>query len=191
MRPSIASKLQAPPGGRAGRPLLWKNSAIFVVEDDSQDGADHVDAHRMPAFVMSPYAKHGGQVISTRYDHYSFLRTIELILGLNPLSINDALATPLYDAFISGGEQPDVEGTRYAAIQPEVSLTETNPANAPNAALSAALPFDQADLVPQRISDRILWQSVYGPDSDPPVPGPEFSPLERARGRGRGGRRRG
>ncbi len=160
---------------------IWEDSAIFVVEDDSQDGADHVDAHRMPAFVISPYAKRGGQVISRRYDHYSFLRTIELILGLDPLSINDALATPLYDAFISGGEQPDVEGTRYTAIQPEVSLTETNRANAPNAALSAALPFDQTDLVPQRISDQILWQSVYGAESTPPPPGPGYSPLERER----------
>ena len=85
---------------------IWKDSAIFVVEDDSQDGVDSVDAHRIPAFVISPWAKHGGQVIHTRYDQYSFLRTIELILGLDPLSINDALATPLYDAFISGGEVP-------------------------------------------------------------------------------------
>ena len=68
-------------------------------------------------------------MIHNRYDQYSFLRTIELILGLNPLSINDALATPLYDAFISGGETPDVEGTRYTAIQPEVDLTESEPAD--------------------------------------------------------------
>lgn len=160
---------------------IWKDSAIFVVEDDSQDGADSVDAHRMPAFVISPWAKQGGQVISTRYDHYSFLRTIELILGLRPLSINDALATPLYDAFISTNQAPDVEGSRYEAIQPETSMTETNPANGPNAALSAALPYDQTDRVPQRVSDRIIWQSVFGADSTPPPPGPNFSPLERAR----------
>ena len=160
---------------------IWQSSAIFVVEDDSQDGADHVDAHRMPAFVISPYAKTGGQVISNRYDHYSFLRTIELILGLQPLSINDALATPLYDAFLSGGEQPDVDGTRYTAIQPQVSLTEVNPANAPDADLSRALPFHQTDLVPQRLMDQILWHSIYGADSTPPGPGPGHSPIERAR----------
>ena len=160
---------------------IWEESAIFVVEDDSQDGADHVDAHRMPAFVISPWAKHGGQVISNRYDHYSFLRTIELILGLDPLSINDALATPLYDAFISGTQTPDVEGTRYTAIQPEVSLTETNPANAANAELSAAMPFDQVDRVPQRISDKILWQSIFGADATVPPAGPNASPIERAR----------
>jgi DNA-binding beta-propeller fold protein YncE len=160
---------------------IWDQSAIFVVEDDSQDGADSVDAHRIPAFVISPWAKSGGRVISNRYDQYSFLRTAELILGLEPLSINDALATPLYDAFISGVERPDVEGTRYHAIQPEVSLTEVNPPNAPNAKLSAALPFNTVDAVPQRISDQILWQSVYGRDSTPPRPGPNHSLAERAR----------
>jgi hypothetical protein len=160
---------------------IWEQSAIFVLEDDSQDGIDSVDAHRIPAFVISAWARRGGVTLSTRYDQYSFLRTAELILGLRPLSINDALATPLYDAFT---EQPDVEGTRYRAIQPQQSLTEVNPADAPLARLSAALPWDRADHVPQRLADRILWQSVYGADSRPPPPGPNASPLERARATG-------
>jgi DNA-binding beta-propeller fold protein YncE len=162
---------------------IWAQSAILVVEDDSQSGIDHVDAHRMPAFVISPWAKKGA-VISTRFDHYSFLRTAEMIVGLRPLSINDALATPLYDTFISGSEQPDVEGTRYHAIQPEQSMTETNPANAANAKLSAAMPWDVTDHVPQEIADRIIWQSVFGSSSEPPPPGPNASPIERARARG-------
>ena len=162
---------------------IWHESAIFVVEDDSQDGIDSVDAHRMPAFVISPWARKGA-VISNRYDHYSFLRTAELIVGLDPLSINDALATPLYDAFISGDEQPDVEGTRYHAIQPEQSMSETNPQSAANARLSAALPWDKVDYVPQRLADRIIWQAVFGRDSQPPPPGPNASPIERARARG-------
>jgi DNA-binding beta-propeller fold protein YncE len=160
---------------------IWERSPILVVEDDSQDGIDSVDAHRIPAFVLSPYAKRGGQVISTRYDHYSFLRTAEMIVGLRPLSLHDSLATPLYDAFISGDEQPDVEGTRYTAIQPQQPLTEVNPPDAPNARLSASLPWDRTDYVPQRLADRILWQSVYGPASTPPPPGPGASPVERAR----------
>jgi YVTN family beta-propeller protein len=160
---------------------IWAQSAILVVEDDSQDGIDSVDAHRIPAFVISPWAKRGGSVVSTRFDHYSFLRSAELMAGLKPLSLNDALATPLYDAFISGGEQPDVEGTRYRAIQPEQSLTETNPAGAPKAALSKALPFDQVDVVPQRLADQILWESVFGAGATPPPAGPNRSPIERAR----------
>jgi YVTN family beta-propeller protein len=162
---------------------IWAQSAIFVLEDDSQDGIDSVDAHRIPAFVISPWAKKGA-VVSTRYDQYSFLRTASLILGLKPLSLNDAFATPLYDAFVSGSQQPDVEGTRYTAIQPQQSLTETNAAGAPNARLSAQLPFDETDVVPQRISDRIVWQSVFGADSEPPEPGPNASPVERGRARG-------
>jgi DNA-binding beta-propeller fold protein YncE len=163
---------------------IWKDSAIFVIEDDSQDGIDSVDAHRIPAFVISPWAKRAGSVVSTRYDHYSFLRSAEMIAGLKPLSLNDALATPLYDAFISGSEQPDVEGTRYHAIQPQQSMTQTNPANAPNAALSRALPFDSVDAVPQRLSDRIIWQSVFGRGSNPPPAGPNASPEERERADG-------
>ena len=78
---------------------IWGTSAIFVVEDDTQDGADHVDAHRMPAFVISPWARSG--VVSTRYDQYSVLRTIGLILGLTPLSQRNYAqrTTPMYNAF--------------------------------------------------------------------------------------------
>jgi hypothetical protein len=160
---------------------IWAESAILVVEDDSQDGIDSVDAHRIPAFVISPWAKRGGTVVTTRYDHYSFLRSAEMLAGLSPLSLNDALATPLYDAFISGSERPDVEGTRYRAIQPEQSLVETNPEDAPNAALSRALPWDVVDVVPQRLADRIIWESVFGEGSRAPPAGPNASPIERAR----------
>ena len=156
---------------------IWKDSAIFVVEDDSQDGADHVDAHRMPALVISPWARRGA-VVHTRYDQYSALRTAELIVGLQPLSLNDALATPMYDAF---GASADVEGTRFSAIQPTQKLNEVNGAKAPDAALSAALPFDHPDVVPQAVLDRILWHSVHGQSSTPPAPGPNSSPAEHER----------
>jgi hypothetical protein len=157
---------------------IWRNSAILVLEDDSQDGIDSVDAHRIPAYVISPYAQHGGAAIHTRYDQYSFLRTAELILGLQPLSINDALAVPLYDAFTA---KPDVDGTRYTAIQPEQSLTEVNPPDAPDAELSRRLPWNETDEVPQRLSDEIIWHSVHGAGSRVPPSGPNASPEERER----------
>jgi len=69
-----------------------------VVEDDAQNGADHLDAHRMPAFVLSPWTKTGA-VVHTRYDQLSAIQTIELVLGLLPLSLGDALAESMYDAF--------------------------------------------------------------------------------------------
>ena len=157
---------------------IWPSTAIFVVEDDSQDGADHVDAHRMPAFVISPWAKRGGAVVDTRFDQYSVLRTIELILGLQPLSLNDALATPMYDAFDTTS---DPAGTQYSAIAPTQSLRQINGVNAPLAAQSAALPWLSLDAVPQEISDRIMWASVYGASSPPPPPGPSASPIEHRR----------
>jgi len=154
---------------------IWKSSAIFVVEDDSQDGADHVDSHRMPALVISPYTKHHA-VIGTRYDQASVLRSIELILGLKPLGLNDAVATPMYDAFTS---KPDL--STYTAIQPEYAIDTVNPATAADAKLSQALPWSTPDAVPQAISDRILWESVYGAKSHPPLPGPNASEDEEAR----------
>jgi hypothetical protein len=107
-----------------------------------------------------------------------------MIAGLKPLSLNDALATPLYDAFISGSQQPDVAGTRYLAIQPDQSMTETNSTSSPKAALSRSLPWDRVDVVPQRLSDEIIWESVFGAGSKPPPAGPNHSPVERARATG-------
>ena len=154
---------------------IWKDSAIFVVEDDTQDGGDHVDAHRMPAFAISPYARHGA-VVHTRYDQESVLRTMELILGLKPLSLFDANATPMYDAFT---DQADL--TPYTALTPQQDLTELNKATAPDAKLSQAMPYGQVDAVPQEISDEVLWHSVYGMASTPPGPGPNASAAEHAR----------
>ena len=157
---------------------IWPESVIFVVEDDSQDGADHVDAHRAPALMIGPYVKHGGEVVHTRYDQLSVVRSIELILGLEPLSVFDAVATPMYDAFT-----PTPDLTPYTAIQPEKGLLDVCPCpnSEANAALSAALPYSEVDRVPQSINDRILWQRVHGAASSPPPPGPNASPLEAAR----------
>jgi hypothetical protein len=157
---------------------IWSSSAIFVVEDDSQDGADHVDAHRMPAFVISPWAKRGGVNVGTRYDQYSVLRTIELIAGLQPLSLNDALATPMYDTFDTTS---DPAGTTFTAIKPDQSLTAKNAGGAPLAAQSARMAWSRPDAVPQAISDQILWHAVYGANSTPPPSGPNASPTEHAR----------
>src|SRR5436309_10972226 len=77
---------------------FWPQTAIFVVEDDAQNGPDHVDAHRTIAFVISPYVKHG-VADSTMYSTSSTLRTTELILGLNPMSHYDATSRPMYNSF--------------------------------------------------------------------------------------------
>lgn len=155
---------------------IWPYSAIFVVEDDSQDGADHYDAHRSLSFVAGPYVKRGVATIHTRYDQLSVIRTIELILGMQPLSLYDAMATPLYNVFT-----PTSDNTPYTAVMPEQSITELNGPDAANAELSNVLPWNVPDLVPQSVADRLLWQSVHGADSEPPPPGPNASMAERAR----------
>ncbi len=96
----------------------WKDSVIFVVEDDSQDGADHVDGHRAPIQVISPWAQHS-KVIDTYYSQISVVRTIEQILGAQPLNEKVAAATPMYDAFTN---RPDY--TPFNAVPNQVPLTE-------------------------------------------------------------------
>ncbi len=154
---------------------IWPSTVIFVQEDDSQDGADHVDSHRAPGFVISPWTRPGA-VVHTRYDQYSMLRTTELILGLDPLALNDALATPMYDAFISGSERP--HDAPYTVRMPQYPLTSTNTPAAADAKLSKELSWNHLDAVPQAISDQILWASVHGTHVPAPAPGPDASPDE-------------
>ncbi len=92
----------------------WKDTAIFVLEDDAQDGPDHVDAHRTVAQVISPYVR-AGAVVHTRYDTTSMVRTIEDILGIGPLGLNDANAVPMSDVFTT---KPDLQV--YAVFIPGV-----------------------------------------------------------------------
>ncbi|MCS7026825.1 MAG: beta-propeller fold lactonase family protein [Bryobacteraceae bacterium] len=102
---------------------FWAKTAIFVLEDDAQNGADHVDSHRTPAYVLSPYTRRG-TVDSTFYNTTSMLRTIELILGLNPMTHFDAGARPMFAAF---SDKADL--TPYVAEKPRISLDDRNPAN--------------------------------------------------------------
>jgi YVTN family beta-propeller protein len=156
---------------------IWRSSAIFVVEDDSQDGADHVDAHRIPAFVISPWVKRGA-VVHTRYDFLSFIRTMELVLGLKPLGLFDELATPMYDAFSS---RPDAAPYRF--IPAKVPLLETNPTGTAAARAADRLP-DCLDCMSQRELDAMLWKAEHGQGAQPPPPGPNASGLDDERGAG-------
>ena len=142
--------------------VYWKDSAIFVLEDDAQNGPDHVDAHRSPAFVVSPFVRRG-TVDSTLYTTSAMLRTIELILGLPPMSQYDAAATPMYNAF---GPTPTL--TPFAKRDARVSLTEMNRSGAPGQAASTAMNFVEADMTPETELNQILWWSVRGAQSTMP-----------------------
>jgi len=135
---------------------IWRYSAIFVVQDDSQDGADHLDAHRITSYLISPYAKRQ-TVDSTHYDQASVIHTMEMILGVHPQYFQDALATPMYNAFIS---TPDLTPYDVSNI-PQNLLDEVNGSHAPMASTSAAQLW-QADHVDPNLVNKILWSYRYG-----------------------------
>ncbi len=144
------------------RSSFWPKMAIFVLEDDAQNGPDHVDSHRSPALVISPYAKRG-IVDSTFYNTTSMLRTMELILGLNPLTMHDAGARPMVSLFsATPNPQP------YAAENPAIPLDERNPANTALARRSARFDFAEPDELDDDEMNAIIWLAVRG--TQPPSP---------------------
>jgi hypothetical protein len=102
------------------RSPIWKQSLILVEEDDAQNGPDHVDATRTIAFAAGPYVKRRA-VVSDRYDQLSMLRTIELILGLKPLNLSDAMAVPMFGVFT---DRPDFKP--FVAVAPSERLSEAD-----------------------------------------------------------------
>src|SRR5262249_53176155 len=142
----------------------WATTAIFVIEDDAQDGPDHVDAHRTAAQVISPYTQTAA-VDSTFYSTVSMLRTIELIVGIAPLTQFDAQARPMTAAFTA---KPDLAA--YDAVTPSQSLTQPNSAAAPLSAQIATQDLSGADEVPTGLLNRAIWKSVRGAGSRMPAP---------------------
>jgi YVTN family beta-propeller protein len=144
------------------RSRFWASTAIFVLEDDAQNGADHVDSHRSPAFVISPYVKRGA-VDSSLYNTTSMLRTIELILGLNPMTHFDAGARPMNMAF-----QPKPDNKPYTAEKPRIPLDQRNPADSATASRSARMDFSEEDRIDDDELNDILWLAIRG--TPPPAP---------------------
>ena len=145
---------------------FWNDMVILVVEDDAQNGVDHVDGHRTVALAVSPYTRRGS-VDSTFYNHPSLLKTIELVLGLPHLSIFDMVASDLGPAFIGPNEKPNF--STFTAIEPRQSIFAVNPA--PNtvrgaqrsaALASAKMNFKVPDAAPSGILNRILWRDARG-----------------------------
>ena len=157
---------------------FWKETAIFVVEDDPQAGLDHVDGRRTIAFCISPYTKRG-QVVSTHYNQNSILRTIELILGLPPMNQFDMAATVMTDCFT---EKPDF--SPYTALENNIPLDELNPEMSSlnrsskqyfYAKKSMEMDLDDIDRADEGLFNRILWHDVKGYE----VPYPELARSDR------------
>ena len=143
---------------------FWPQTAIFVVEDDAQNGSDHVDAHRTIAYAISPYVKRRA-VDSTMYSTSSMLRTMELILGLKPMSQFDALAIPMFASFTN---RPDF--TPYKLRPALVDLTARNKTNSAGARLSAKMDFTKEDAADDLVLNQVIWKAVRGEHSVMPAP---------------------
>ena len=146
------------------RSKFWKETAIFVVEDDAQNGPDHVDAHRTVALVVSPYTKRNA-VDSTMYSTSSMLRTMELILGLRPMSQFDALATPMHNSFTAS---PNFKP--YTAVPANIDLTERNLRTAWGSEISGKMNFAKEDAADDLLLNEVIWRSIKGADSPMPPP---------------------
>jgi DNA-binding beta-propeller fold protein YncE len=142
---------------------LWASTAIFIIEDDAQNGPDHVDSHRAPVWVISPYTKRG-IVDSNMYNQASVLRTMELIVGLRPMTQFDAAARPMFESF---SKTPDT--SPFNAITPKVSLTEKNPGKGAEATASAHMNFREADMVDDDELTAVLWHAIKHAYPPPPT----------------------
>jgi YVTN family beta-propeller protein len=141
---------------------LWKETAIFVIEDDAQNGPDHVDAHRTVGLVISPYVRRHA-VDSTQYATVSMIRTMELILGLPPLSQYDAAARPMFASFT---DKADLTPYKHEAAR--IALNAINSKNAYGAKRSAKMDFSDYDRVDDFELNEILWRAMKGVDA--PLP---------------------
>lgn len=143
---------------------IWKETAIFIVEDDAQNGPDHVDAHRSTAYVAGGFVKRNF-VDHTMYSTSSMLRTIELILALPPMSQYDAAAEPMWRCF-----SPTYNATPFQSVAANIDLNEKNTVNNASAKLSETFDFSKEDRIPDLVFSEVIWKAVKGEQSVMPAP---------------------
>jgi YVTN family beta-propeller protein len=143
---------------------IWKESVVFIVEDDAQNGPDHVDAHRTTAYVAGGYVKRKF-IDHSMYSTSSMLRTIELILGLPPMSQYDAAATPMWKCF-----SKEVDSSGFQSVVSIVNLNDKNTALTTSAIRSATFDFSKEDAIPDLLFTEVIWKAVKGEGSLVPAP---------------------
>ena len=143
---------------------IWNESVVFILEDDAQNGPDHVDAHRSIAFMAGGMVKRGF-IDHTMYSTSGMLRTIELILGLKPMSQYDAAATPMWRCFTDKADK-----TPFTAREPGVDLSEKNVAINRNSKRSSEMNLSRPDAIDDLVFSEIVWQTVRGQNSVMPAP---------------------
>lgn len=143
---------------------VWKESVVFILEDDAQDGPDHVDAHRSPAYIAGGFVKRHF-VDHTMYSTTSVLRTLELILGLKPMSQYDAAATPMWRCFSASADL-----TPFKALPPQVDMNARNEVENAWQRMSEKFDFSGEDRIPDRAFTEVIWKAVKGEGSAVPAP---------------------
>jgi len=143
---------------------IWDSCAIFIVEDDAQNGPDHVDAHRTTAYLAGGYVKRH-HVDHTMYSTSSMVRTIELLLGLPPMTQYDAAATPMGRCF-----SKTLDHTAFNSLPANIDLTEVNPTGTKLAALAKGLDLSKIDRAPDELMNAMLWRSIKGDNIKMPAP---------------------
>jgi len=143
---------------------IWEQSVVFIVEDDAQNGPDHVDAHRTTAYVAGAYVKRGF-IDHTPYSTSSMVRTIELILGMRPMSQYDAAATPMWRSF---SKTPNTKP--FQSLPARVDITEVNRKDGPLARKSKTFDFSKEDRVNDFEFSEVIWKGVRGENSEMPAP---------------------
>jgi hypothetical protein len=143
---------------------IWGESAVFILEDDAQNGPDHVDAHRSTAYIASPYAKRNTRV-GTIYSTTSMLRTIELILGLPPMSQYDAAATPMWECFTAS-----LDPTPFVSLDASYDIHEMNMNENSISRLSDSFNLEVMDAAPDHLFSEVIWKTVKGLESEMPAP---------------------
>ena len=152
---------------------FWPETCLLAIEDDPQNGWDHVSGYRTTCYIVSPYTKRR-QTVSTQFNQLSVLRTLELILGLPPMNHMDATATPMHDCFMDTADL-----TPFVSVPNQVPLDQQNPEPKKiadpllrrDAVVSARLRLDEADRCPEDVLNRILWRAMKGSE----VPYPEWA----------------
>jgi DNA-binding beta-propeller fold protein YncE len=143
---------------------IWNESVVFVLEDDAQNGPDHVDAHRSTAYVAGGMVKRGF-VNHTMYSTSGMLRTIELILGLKPMSQYDAAAVPMWQCFMKKADSKP-----FIAKAAQVDINERNVAVNRNSKRSQLFDLSRPDAIDDLAFGEIVWQTVRGLNSQMPAP---------------------
>lgn len=142
---------------------VWKECAIFMLEDDAQNGPDHIDAHRSTAYVISPFVKRKS-VDHTMYSTSGMLRTMELILGMKPMTQFDAAAKPMWRSFTNTADY-----TPFNYVAANVNLKEKNPESGKLADISNKFDWSKEDAVPDLAFNEILWQALKGTSAPAPT----------------------